>query len=123
MLCHVEVDRFGVIGPKVRTSQEGEPCHVMERCFRFFPFGTGIFNPEAGVLMLAPIGHPVGVDELDSKVEAAHLVIFLNVSGELVLKTVRVSSLQRPRRIVRGWRSRILHDIDRSVTEGYVTPI
>src|SRR5580692_11948218 len=104
MLCHVEVDRFGVIGPKVRTSQEGEPCHVMERCFRFFPFGTGIFNPEAGVLMLAPIGHLGGVEELNSEVKVAHLVIFLYVSGELVLKTVWVTPLQRPRRIVRGLR-------------------
>src|SRR5277367_403946 len=116
MLCHVEVDGFGVIGPKMRTSQEGEPCDVVERCFRFFPFGTRIVNPEAGVLMLAPIGHLGGVEELDSKVEATHLAIFLYVSDQLVLKTVWVTPLQSPRRIVRGWGSRILHNIYRSVT-------
>jgi hypothetical protein len=52
---------------KVRASQEGEPCNVVKRRFWFSPFDTGIFNPETGVMVLAPISHPVGVEKLTPK--------------------------------------------------------
>jgi hypothetical protein len=54
-----------------------------------------------GVPTLAPIGHLVGVKELDPEVEAAHLAIFLEVPNQFVLQSLRVAPLQRPRRIVR----------------------
>ena len=43
------------------------------------PLYARIFDPEVRVEMLAPIGHSIGIEELNSKVEAAHLVIFLDV--------------------------------------------
>jgi hypothetical protein len=51
----------------------------MERCFRFVPLDTGVLDPEARVLTLAPIGHLLGIEELEFKVEAAHLGIFFDV--------------------------------------------
>jgi hypothetical protein len=51
---------------------------------------TRVFDPEVGVPTLAPIGHPVGVEELESKVEAAHLAIFVEVPDQLALQ-VRVT--------------------------------
>ena len=94
------------------TRQESKPGDIVDWCFRFFPFDTGIFDPEAGVMMFAPVGHSVRVEELNSKVEAAHLSVFLHVSDQFILKAVRITPLQGPRRIVRGRYSRILHDVD-----------
>ena len=71
------------------------------KALRFVPFDTRVLDPEIGVVMLAPIGHGVGVEELDSKVEAGHLAIFIEVPDQLVLQAFRVTSLQRTRRIVR----------------------
>src|ERR1700687_383596 len=95
----------------------------MERRFRFLPVETCVFDPEAGVMKLAPIGHRVRVQELDCEVEATHPAVFLEVPDKLVLQGVRVASLQRTRWIVRKWRGRILDNIDRSVTERYVAPV
>src|SRR6266850_235741 len=95
----------------------------MELRFRLLPLDTRVFNPEVGVTTLPPIGHSVGVEELDSKIKTAHLAIFLEVPDELVLQTLRVTLLQRTRRIVGARRSRILHNIDRSVTKRNVAPI
>jgi hypothetical protein len=47
-------------------------------------------------MVLPPIGHPACVEELDTKIEAAHLAIFLHVSDQFILKAVRVIPLQRP---------------------------
>jgi hypothetical protein len=61
----------------------------VEGCFQFFPFDAGIFNPEVGVAMLAPIGHPFRVKELNSKVETAHLGIFLHMPDRITPEIAR----------------------------------
>jgi hypothetical protein len=38
-----------------------------ERSFGFVPLDTRIFDPEVGVPAPAPIGHPIRIQELDSK--------------------------------------------------------
>ena len=60
----------------------------MERGLRFVPLDTGVFDPEVRVLTLAPIGHPVSIEELHSKIESAHLAVFLEVPNQLVLQGV-----------------------------------
>jgi hypothetical protein len=84
---------------------------------------TTYYQCQYGVPTLAPIGHFVGVEELESKIKAAHLDIFFQVPDQLVLQGVRVTPLQRPRWIVRRRYSRMLHNIDRSVTKRYGAPI
>src|SRR5277367_4975818 len=74
-------------------------------------------------MTLAPISHSVGVEQLDSKVEAAHLAVLLHVSDQFVLQTVWIISLQRTCWVVRRRRKRLLYYIDRSVTKRYVAPI
>jgi hypothetical protein len=51
--------------------------------------------------MLAPICHPLRVEELESKVEAAEFAVLLEVSAQLVAQSVRVTPLERPCGIVR----------------------
>jgi hypothetical protein len=80
----------------------GGPSDRVKRYLHLVPLDTRIFDPEVGVVSPAPIGHGVNAEELLSKIQGAHLAIFLEVPGQLVLQGVRVTSLQRTRRIV--WR-------------------
>ena len=41
--------------------QEGKACDVVERCFRFLPLDTRVFDPEVGVVTLLPIRHSLGI--------------------------------------------------------------
>jgi hypothetical protein len=95
----------------------------VERCFCFVPLDTRVLDPEVGVPTLSPIGHPVGIEELESKVEAAHLAIFVEAPDRLVPQGILVTPLQRMRGIVCGRCSRIPHDIDRSVTKRHGAPV
>ena len=91
-------------GPRWESLEEGEAGDVVEGCFGFVPLDAGVFDPEAGVVGLAPVGHFGGVEELDSEVEAAHLVVLLEVPDEFVLEAVGVALLQGARWIVGGRR-------------------
>jgi hypothetical protein len=82
---------MGLFRSEVRTGQKSQAANIVERRSGFFPFDAGIFDPKAGVVMLAPVGHPADVEELNTKVERAHPGIFLHVSDEFVLKAVRVA--------------------------------
>src|SRR5260370_35293891 len=123
MMRNIEIDRFRLFRPKVRTPQKSKSGDIVESRFRLLPFNAGIFNPKAGVVMFATIGHPFRVQELNSEVETAHLCIFLYMSDEFVLEAVRVALLQRPRQIVGGRSSLKLNDVDRPVTKGHITPV
>src|SRR5271155_26718 len=95
----------------------------MERCFRFVPLDTRIFDPEVGILTLTPIGHPIGVEQLESKSESAYPAVFGEVPDQLVLHGIWITALQWTRRIVRKWYCGLLHHLDRSVTKRHVAPI
>ena len=60
----------------------------MKRGFSFFPLDTRIFDPEACVLALAPVGHFFGIEKLEPEVEAAHRAIFLKMAEQLILQGV-----------------------------------
>jgi len=121
--CDVEIYRFACFRRKLRIGQKVKPRDRVERCFRFVPLDTRVFDPEVGVPALAPISHPVDVEELDPKVESAHLAVFPEVPDQFVLQALRITPLQRTGRIVRGWRGRIFHHIDWSMTKRYGAPI
>src|SRR6266542_3368093 len=121
--CDIEICCFAGFLRKLRLRQEGKACYRVERRFCFVPLDTRVFDPEGGVQMLAPIGHPFGVEKLDSKVEAAHLAIFVDVPDQLVLQAVRVTPLQRARRIARERSQRLLYYVDRSVAKRYGAPV
>jgi hypothetical protein len=75
----IKICRLAGVHRKLRLRQQREPRDRVEGCFRFAPLDAGVFDPEAGIPVLAPIGHPVDVEELDPKVEAAHVAILLEV--------------------------------------------
>src|ERR1700751_3976741 len=52
----------------------------MEGRFGFVPLDARIFDPEVSIPMLAPVRHPGSVEQLDPKIEAAHLAVFLEVA-------------------------------------------
>ena len=73
----------------------------MKRSFRFIPVNTGVFGPEVGVVMFAPVRHPAGIEELHAEIEGAHLAIFLEVPEQFILQGVGIAFIESTRRISR----------------------
>src|ERR1700730_6011765 len=121
--CDVEIYRFACFRRKLRIRQEGKPRDRVEGRVGLAPLDAGGFDPEAGIPTLAPVRHLVDVEELDPKNEAAHFAILPEVPDEFVLQALRITPLQRTGRIVRGWRGRVFHHIDWSVTKSDGAPI
>src|SRR6266478_1774721 len=119
----IEIGCIALFRPKPGARQESKARDRVEGRFRFAPLDAGVFDPEVGVPMLAPICHLVGIEKLNAKIETAHRAIFPEVPDQLVLQALRITPLQWARRIVRGWRSRILDDVDWPVTKRYGAPI
>src|SRR6266478_2135027 len=119
----IEIGCIALFRPKPGARQESKARDRVEGRFRFAPLDAGVLDPEVGVPMLAPICHLVGIEKLNAKIETAHRAIFPEVPDQLVLQALRITPLQWARRIVRGWRSRILDDVDWPVTKRYGAPI
>lgn len=119
----IDIGFVGGIRLKVRFRQKSKPCHRVEGCFDFIPIETRIFDPEVGVVKLAPISHLAGVEKLESKFEGAGFAVFIEVPDQLVLQAIRISCLQGMCSIVRGWGDALLHNLDRSVTKRHSAPI
>jgi hypothetical protein len=77
--CDIEICSVTLFRRKLRIRQQGKPGDGVEGCFGFIPLDAGVLDPEAGVPMLTPICHLVGVEKLNSKIETAHLAILLEV--------------------------------------------
>ena len=95
----------------------------VERRFCFLPLDARILNPEARIPTLAPVSHSFSVEELEPEVEAAHRAIFLKVPHQFVLQGIWVALLQWLARDCPGRRRRLLHDVNRAVTERHGAPI
>ena len=98
---NIEINDFARVRANVRLWKQSEPSDLVKRRFCLFPLDARVFNPEVGVVALAPIGHLAGVEQLDAKVEAAHPPVFIEVPDQLILQPFRVAFLQRTRQIVR----------------------
>src|SRR5580658_4912828 len=104
---YIEIGHFAGVWSKLRLREQGQPRDRVERRFCFLPLDARVFNPEVGVVALAPIGHPVGVEQLDAKVETAHPAVFVEVPDQLILQAFWVILLQRTRQIVRRGNCRV----------------
>src|SRR5579863_4865895 len=107
----------------MRISYKRKPTDRVERSLLFVPLDTGVFNPEVSIATFAPVSHRLSVKKLDSEVEAAHLTVFLEVPDQLVMQGIWIILLQRTRRIVRRGHSRMLNNINRTVTKRHGAPI
>src|ERR1017187_776604 len=72
----IEISCSTFLGPKPRIRQQGQPPDRVEGRFGFIPFDAGVFDPEIGIPVLAPICHFVDVEKLNCDVESAHLSVF-----------------------------------------------
>ena len=69
--------------------------------FGFIPVNAGVFGPEAGIVVFAPIRHPRGIEKLHAEIEGAHLAIFLEVPDQFILQGIGIAFVERSRRISR----------------------
>ena len=123
MSGHVKVCSVAILPRELRLGRECQPRNRVKWRLCFLPHDACILYPEISVVMLAPIGHLLRIQELDTEIEAADLAVLVHVTNEFVLQSFRVLLLQRLRRVGAGWSSRKLHDVNRPVPERHVAPI
>src|SRR5258706_791971 len=99
---HIEIGCVALFRRKLRVWQQRKLGDRVEGRFHLVPLDAGVFDPEVGVPMLAPISHLVGIEKLNAKIEAAHRAIFPEVADHLVLQALGAAPLHWARRIVRG---------------------
>src|SRR5882762_1709161 len=55
--CDIEIDRVTRLRRQLRTPEQGESSHHVERGFRLVPFDACVLDPEIGVVRPTPIRH------------------------------------------------------------------
>jgi hypothetical protein len=64
----------------------------VERSLGLLLFQACVLDPEVGIRTRAPIGHPLDVEELSPKIEAAHFAVFVDVADRFDLSFRTVST-------------------------------